>query len=950
MKNRRLLGFIPPMCVLALAAGGFSCRAAAQPPWAVSIKPEVRERPLQIDRGAGALWQSLLKLHTRASMIMIDAHPDDEDGALMAYESRGQGARVALLTLNRGQGGQNLMGPDFFDALGLVRTEELLAADQYYGAQQYFTSAIDFGFSKSKADTLEKWGHNRILAQVVRVIRMVRPLVVTSVFVGGHSDGHGNHQASGELAQEAFRDAGDPKMFPDQIRSGLMPWAPLKDYARVPPHTDKDSATASFSDEGAVGFGKIFDYANSHTYPLRFFNYITGKWINGMLSTDLVVPEGQYDSMLGGTFTQIAREGLGQQKSQDGGLTPPPPGPDNVAYHLFDSRVKVPDARSSMFAGINVSLSGIADLAAGQENGFLKAGLATISHDVDEAMHQFDPHHLGAVASLLAAGAKANLALMQKVQSSTLTPDAKYDVLHELKIKKAQFDTALSEALGLSVRASVTTAQVQSGGRSFFRPSIPRVAIPGQAIYVSVRAANMGSQSVAIQSVSIATPKGTAWKVSPDGPTPTSLGSNQVATERFRVEVPDGAASTEPYFSRKNLFQNVYTIKDPQYANLPFAPYPVSGWIKFEYDGVSVQVGQVAQTFQRQVGYGDVAEPLVVAPAISVWLPARVVVVPTGATSFPLSVRIHSNAAGTATGTIEVNLPDGWTSEPQSMPFTLAKGGADETVRFLVHPNGVVQKSYNIAVVATYDGRQYSSGYQQTGYPGLRPYYLYRPARSVVRGVNVKIAPELNVGFVPGTGSQLPQSLGWLGIHPVTLSADELRSGDLSKFNAIIIGVRAYSVRPDLETYNNRLLNYVRNGGTLIVQYQSADYNHDYAPYPLTVGLGPDSTVADENSAVQFLVPDSPALKWPNAISPQDFTGWFEERGHGFATSWGPQWHALFEMHDQGQSPQKGGLLVARYGKGAYVYDALALYRQLPQGVPGSYRIMANLLSLGAHH
>lgn len=948
MTNRRVSSSFALALTLALTAGTTPTNAAAQPPWAVSIRPEVRERPISIDRGAAGLWQSLLKLDTRASMIMIDAHPDDEDGALMAYESRGQGARVALLTLNRGEGGQNLMGSDLFDALGQVRTEELLAADQHYGSQQYFTSAIDFGFSKSKTDTLKEWGHDRILAQVVRVVRMVRPLVVASVFVGGHTDGHGNHQTSGQLAQEAFRDAGNPKMFPDQIREGLMPWAPLKDYARVPPHTDKNSATASFSDEGAVGFGKIFDYANSHTYPLRFFNYTTGKWIDGMLSTDLSVPEGTYDPMLGGTFVQIAREGLGEQKSQDGGLTPPPLGPDNVAYHLFGSRVGTHSKTTSMFSGINVSLSGIADLAAGQKDAFLTDGIAQISQDVNEAMHRFDPRHLGSIAPFLAAGAKANLALIEKVKTSALTAEAKYNVLHELNIKKAQFNTALAEALSLSVRVSVTTADAAAGGNGFFGPTIPRVVIPGQAFYANVRSANMGSGQITVQRVWISTPGAESWTVSPEGPAPASVGSNQVVTERFRVQVPDRAAPTEPYFSRKNLFQNVYTINKQQFANLPFAPYPVSGWVKFEYEGVPVEVGQVAQTFQRQVGYGDVAEPLVVAPAVSIWLPARVAVVPIGAPTFPFSVRVHSNALTAAEGTVKLGLPKGWTSDPASAPFTLAKSGTDGLVRFLVHPASLGQQSYDIGAVVTSAGRKYTSGYEQTGYPGLRPYYLYRPAQADVRGVDVKVAPDLKVGFVEGTGSQLPEALQWINVHPVTLTTAEIRSGDLSRFSAIIIGVRAYSVNQDLATYNDHLLNYVRGGGTLIVEYQSGDYNHGYAPYPLTVGLGPDSTVADQDSAVQFLMPDSAILKWPNVIGAQDFTGWFEERGHGFATSWGSQWKALFEMHDNGQAPQKGGLLVAHFGKGLYVYDALALYRQLPRGVPGSYRIMANLLSAGA--
>ncbi len=943
MKSRRFMRFAVPACALALVIGTVARRLLAQAPAPTSIGPEVRERAIGIDRGAAALWQSLLKLHTRASMIMIDAHPDDEDGALMAYASRGQGARVALLTLNRGEGGQNLMSSDLFDALGEVRSEELLDSDQYYGSQQYFTPVIDFGFSKSKEETFDKWGHDRALAQVVRVVRMVRPLVVTSVFVGGPTDGHGHHQASGQLAQEAFRDAGDPKMFPDQIRDGLMPWTPLKDYAGVPRSTNVDSAVG-FGDEGAVGFGKIFDYASGQTYPLRFFNYTTGKWIDGMLSTDLTVPEGQYDPMLGGSFVEISRQGLGYQKSQNGGGTPPPPGPQNAAYHLFNSRVQAPADANSMFAGIDVSLAGIADLAAGQDNAFLKTGLAEMNRAVEQATQKFDPQHLDSIAPQLAAGAKANLALIQQVESSSLTGEAKYNVLHELNVKQAQFNTALAQSLGLSVNAWVTPAQAPAGGGRGL-PAAPRVAIPGQAIYVTVRGANVGGLPVTVKRVWIDTPKGESWTVSPEGQAPASLDANHVASERYRIQVADDAKPTEPYFSRKNLHENVYTINDPKYLNLPFEPYPVSGWMEFEYDGVPVQIGQVAQTSQREVGYGEVTDPLLVAPAISLWLPTSAGVVPIGATSFPLSVLVHSDALGAATGTVKLDLPTGWTSEPESAPFSIAKSGQDETVQFAVHPTGVEAKPYQIRAVATYDGREYSDGYQQTGYPGLRPYYLYRPATYAASGVNMKVAPGLKVGIVPGTGSQLPQSLASIGIQTTFLSPDDIASGDLSKFNVIILGERSYSVRPDLATYNRRLLDFVHQGGTLIVQYQAGDYNHNYGPYPLTVGTGSNATISDEDSAVQVLLPDIADLNWPNKISPQDLTGWVEERGHGFAASWDPQWQAPFEMHDQGQEPQKGGLLIARYGKGEYVYDALALYRQLPEGVPGSYRIMANLLS-----
>src|SRR5437764_9314598 len=215
--------------ILAIAACAF-----AQPPYATSIEPRPVAQEIPVNRGSAALWQSLKKLHTRASLIMVTAHPDDEDGGMLTYESRGQGARVSLLTLNRGEGGANVMSSDYFDALGLVRTMELLTAGRYYGVDQYWTRVIDYGFSKTKAESIKMWTHDRVLYDAVRVVRMVRPLVITSVFVGGPSDGHGNHQTAGAMAQEAFKAAGDPNMFPDQIKAGLQPWTPLKVYARQP--------------------------------------------------------------------------------------------------------------------------------------------------------------------------------------------------------------------------------------------------------------------------------------------------------------------------------------------------------------------------------------------------------------------------------------------------------------------------------------------------------------------------------------------------------------------------------------------------------------------------------------------------------------------------------------------------------------------------------------------
>src|SRR5487761_1134426 len=399
----------------------YSLHAMAQSPTAVSSKPGAAAQPLPFDRGAAALWQSLQKLHTRASLIMVTAHPDDEDGGMLAYESRGQGGRVTLLTLNRGEGGANVMSPDYFDALGLVRTEELLAADRYYGAQQFWTRVCDYGFSKTKKEAFDKWGHDRVLSDVGRAIRMTRPLVVTSVFVGEPSDGHGNHQVAGQMAQEAFKAAGDPAMFPEQIKEGLRPWKPLKDYALVP--------FAPITDKG------IYDYANGKYYPADFRNYTNGTVTHGRLSTSVGIPEGDYNPLLGLTYAQISRVGLGNQKSQNGGTGLPPAEKEMSPYHRFASLVSVPNKESSFFDGIDASLMGIASLARGGNTAFLKNGLSQINSLVEKATNDFSAQHPEVIAPTLAAGLKATNVLIARVAASNLTADSKYDVNYELKVK-----------------------------------------------------------------------------------------------------------------------------------------------------------------------------------------------------------------------------------------------------------------------------------------------------------------------------------------------------------------------------------------------------------------------------------------------------------------------------------------------------------------------------------
>jgi len=469
------------------------------------------------------------------------------------------------------------------------------------------------------------------------------------------------------------------------------------------------------------------------------------------------------------------------------------------------------------------------------------------------------------------------------------------------------------------------------------------VASPGQKFAVKVHVANQGSVQVKLAAVKVKAASGKSWAATPEGPTGGALASGAVQDVRFSVQVPKSAPLTRPYFTRPNIEQAYYNIRNPKYLNRPLPPYPLSAEAEFSYDGVSFATRQVVQTAQRVTGPGLVLQPLVVGPAVSVWISPRAGIVPLGTKSFTVHATIHSNVKGPAKGTVRLEVPSGWQATPQ--PFSMAKDGEDQTLSFKVVPNNLGEKPYTLTADAEYNGHEYKQGYRTVGYPGLRPYFLYRPATYHTTGVNVKVAPGLNVGYIMGAGDDVPESLQNLGIKVHFLTAQDLASGDLSRYDVILLGVRTYAVREDLRTYNSRILNYVKNGGVVVVQYNTPEFDHDYGPYPYSMTRNPEE-VTNEKSKVDILKPSNPVFTWPNKITTNDFNGWVEERGSKFMKTWDPRYEALLETHDPGQAPQRGGLLYARYGKGIYIYNAYAFYRELPAGVPGAYRIFANMVSL----
>ena len=913
---------------------GCALAAAMMLPWTQSLKAEtpcrtqgnerVDAQAIPENRGAAALGVALRQLHTRASMLMIVAHPDDEDGATLAYESRIAGARVGLLTLNRGEGGANEMSSDFWDALGLVRTEELLQADRYYCATQYFTTAADYGFSKTLDEALEKWGgDDRVFSDVVRVVRLMRPLVISSVFVGGPTDGHGNHQSAGRWAQKVFLAAGDPNIFPEQIKQGLLPWNPLKEYARAP-----------FARPGSAGIQ----------------NYISGKMEPSPVSVNVKIPVGTYSALDGLSEQQISRTGLGFQKSQNGGGEVPGAGSADSPYHRFGSRIQAADQEATFFDGMDVTLPGIASLAGNEEHAFLTEGLNKINVLVERALHDYSANSPSGIAPMLADGLSATDDLIGKVKSSALSEQAKYDVLHELDAKRTQFNDALALSLSVSLDANVTSDQtkaVPEQTRGFGRvdqPNFPMV-IPGQKFRVLVHVADNGSVPVNLDS-SVVELNGSAIPAdSTAGKTSGQIDGGGMLNTLFTVQVPENSDYTKPYFDRPSIDQSYYDVRKPEYRNLPLAPYPLQAKVSLSYHGAHFEITEAVQTVQREVGAGTVNEPLPIGPAISLTMLNSAGVLPLDKTSIPLSVKVHNDVNGPAQGSVHLDLPTGWKSAPASQPFAFAQDGQEQIATFTVTPTAVQEKTYQIAAVANYANHEYKEGFVQVGYPGLRPYFEYSQAKYDLNGANVKVSPSHQIGYIEGSGDDVPTSLENLGVHVQFLTRDDLATGDLKKYDEILVGVRAYAVREDLRTFNGRLMDYVKNGGALVVQYQTPEFDHNYGPYPYSMTNNPEE-VTDEHSVVTILDPNNPAFKWPNVITQKDFDGWIEERGSKFLKSWDPQYEALLETHDPGQEPQKGGMVIAHYGAGVYVYTAYAFYRELPLGVPGAYRIFANLLSL----
>ncbi len=858
---------------------------------------------------AAEVWRALQRLQTTATVLHTVAHPDDENGSLLTWLSRGQGVRTGLYSTTRGEGGANLIGPELFDALGIVRTEEHLAAAYHYGVDLFFSRAVDFGYSKRLDETLEKWDYQMLLEDMVRLIRQYRPDVIISRFQGNRQDGHGHHQASGVVTLEAFRAAADATRFPEHSQEGIQPWQPKK-------------------------------------------LYITrSRWRRSESETDITDPQplkidiGEYNPLLGLSYHQIARKGLSYQRSQGVGQTRASKGALFAELRLVDSTLPKTGAETSIFDGVDTTISSMSTFA---NVSTLDADFVQLDKNVEAALRIFDARKPWEVIEYLAIGLKTTRDLIEKIKQAELGDTTRSHLLFLLRNKEQEFMIAANAALGLSLEVR---AQATSGSSETFT-----VAIPGQKFSITMRMVNPTDIETVLVDAFLHTPEGWNVRKIQSGEAAgqiTRLQKNAPVTLEFEVEVPPDAGYTQPYWTRASEYHDaVYTLNQPEFRFEPFAPPEVHGILTYRVNGVAFRLKQPVETVSINRPWGEKRRLLTVAPALSLTISPRIGVIPVQEDDseqlFSTTVEVLNNVRGQAEGGVVLQLPHGWTAAPESIPFSFTHQGASRTFNFLVSAQNIeARKNYTIQAIATYNGKEYSTGYQAIEHPDLEPRHLYRPATMLLNAIKVKRPQNLRVGYIMGVGDKVAEALQQLGVEVQMLNREELRTGDLKQYDTILVGIRAYAVRRDLIAYNSRLLDYVHNGGNLIVQYQTPEFDAaPFGPYPYTMGRRPEE-VSEEDASVSILQPHNRIFHFPNQITTADFEDWVEERGSKFLTEWDANYLALLSCNDREQEPQHGGFLYAEYGEGTYIYAAYAFYRQLPAGVEGAYRLFANMISLG---
>ena len=873
------------------------------------------------DGGHIGLGLALRKLSVSGTFMQCPAHPDDETNALFAMFGLGRGLRAIDLQNNRGEGGQNEIGPELFGDMGVLRTSELLAAHRLDDAEQYFTRAIDYGYSFDPEEVIGKWGRKEIVGDYVRLFRTLRPDVVVTMNIQGRG-GDRAHEATTVLVNEGFRAAGDPAMYPEQIQEGLRPWQGRKLYF-----------AGGFAG-GGFGGGGAGGRSGSPPTAMKLTSVSTAA----------------YDPLLGRTYAEIGSDARSSHKCQGMGGLGMLPGMaggrggrgGGGGYQLRYTSISGQAAKdeTSLFDGVDTSLAAVAQFAGPKPPEALTAGLEAIVNDAKRAQVTFEAGDDAGAAAPIEDGLARLRALRARLGSLGLSDQARYEIDFRLGNKEHDYEEAVLAAHYVTFDALADDGLV----------------IAGQPVRLSIVAVNRGAVDVSVTGVAI------AGFDTPGQCQPESVKQDGVYSCTVEAHIPKSAKPTTPYFHDDywkhpaNPAINIFDAGVP--FGVPFAPTPFR--VAFHVKAGDVEVTKdvpVEFRYVKDLYFGDKRMEVNVVPAFSVRVTPELAVIPVadGGAAKPVEREIHvavtNGTKGAAQASVALELPSGWKATPASVPLSFAHEDEALSARFqITAPAQVKAGEYTLRAVVTSAAtgdEKFANGYQVIEYPHVERRQVIKPAETALKVIDVKVAPNLNVGYIVGVGDQVPPAIEQLGAKVAFIDEDELAWGDLSKHDVIVTGVRAYERRADLRDYNRRLLDYVERGGTVIVQYNKMEFNQaEYGPYPAKVS---GNRVADETAPVKVLEPANPVFNYPNKIGPAAWTGWVQERGLYFLGDKDAKYTDLVSMTDSfkdNPGEKLGSLVEGRYGKGRWLYLGLGLWRQLPAGTDGAYQLLANLISL----
>lgn len=801
------------------------------------------------------LFHDLQKLNFLGTALYIAAHPDDENTNLISYLSNEEKARTVYLSMTRGDGGQNLIGSELQELLGVLRTQELLAARRVDGGEQRFTRANDFGYSKHPDETLKLWDREKILADVVWAIRTLKPDIIINRFdhrTPGST--HGHHTSSAMLSLEAFALAADPKAYPEQLE-GTDPWQPLRAFYNT--------------SWWQYGSREKFEEANK----------------TGMLKLDV----GVYYPELGQSNNEIAALARSQHLCQGFGML----GRRGSSMEYLELLKGDMPLEQGLFEGINTTWSRVQGGAA----------VGKILKEVEMNFDFKDPSTH--IPELLRA-----YQLLQQVGDT-----------HWREYKTRELKSIILACAGLYLEASAQEASTS----------------PGSRVTINIEAVNRSSVPFLLKEVKI---KGTNAGLQPEIP----LVDNRENNFKIELEVPENHSYSSPYWLEKPGSLGNYAVDDQSLIGIPETPTAFTAEFLLAVDGLEISFEKDVIHRYSRIDKGELYEPFVVLPPATTKIGGKVLVFATGE-SKQVVVQVRAGKDNIS-GQLALEHPKGWKVSPESIPFTIPQKGETLELAFTLTPPPTEDQGELFPTI-TLGNKKYGKELVEIDYEHIPKQSVLLPSRAKVVRMDIKKAGE-QIGYIMGAGDQVPESLEEIGytVHPIKV--ENIQAGSLDRFDAVVLGIRAYNVVESLKFKQPILFDYVKDGGTMVVQYNTAgrwaEQFENIAPYKLRLS---SVRVTDENSKVEIIAPDHPLASWPNKITPHDFEGWIQERGLYFPVEWAPEFTPILSMADPGEAPANGSILVAPYGKGHYIYTGLSFFRELPAGVSGAYKLFANMLSVG---